>query len=203
MLAVTGGKGGVGKTTTTLGLARALGRRGESVVVVDADRDLPNLARMADVPTDRTTDPSPHRPTGVPDPVVPSVRILTAPRERAATRRLLRTLDGRPGRVLVDCPAGAGRDAVTPLALAARSVVVSTPAPADVRDAAKSVAMARTLDAPPVASTLTGRDDSVTALERVLPTPCIAVPRAETPLETASVTERYRELSECATLRNG
>ncbi|MDZ5813368.1 P-loop NTPase, partial [Halorubrum sp. AD140] len=47
MIAVAGGKGGSGKTTTTLGLARALSRRGAPVVAADADWDLPNLARLA------------------------------------------------------------------------------------------------------------------------------------------------------------
>ncbi|MFW6000490.1 MAG: AAA family ATPase, partial [Halorubrum sp.] len=39
MIAVAGGKGGSGKTTTTLGLARALSRRGAPVVAADADWD--------------------------------------------------------------------------------------------------------------------------------------------------------------------
>lgn len=47
MIAVAGGKGGSGKTTTTVGLARALSRRGAPVVAADADWDLPNLARLA------------------------------------------------------------------------------------------------------------------------------------------------------------
>ena len=47
MIAVAGGKGGSGKTTTTLGLARALSRRGAPVVAADADWDLPNLHRLA------------------------------------------------------------------------------------------------------------------------------------------------------------
>ena len=47
MLAVAGGKGGSGKTTTTVGLARALARRGASVVAADADWDLPNLTTAA------------------------------------------------------------------------------------------------------------------------------------------------------------
>ena len=47
MIAVAGGKGGSGKTTTTLGVARALSRRGAPVVAADADWDLPNLDRLA------------------------------------------------------------------------------------------------------------------------------------------------------------
>lgn len=47
VIAVAGGKGGSGKTTTTVGLARALSRRGAPVVAADADWDLPNLSRLA------------------------------------------------------------------------------------------------------------------------------------------------------------
>ena len=49
MLAVAGGKGGVGRTTTTLGLAAAAARVGYAPVVVDANRDCPDLARRATV----------------------------------------------------------------------------------------------------------------------------------------------------------
>lgn len=44
MLAIAGGKGGCGKTTTALGVAAALPGR---PVVADADWDLPNLHRLA------------------------------------------------------------------------------------------------------------------------------------------------------------
>lgn len=46
MLAIAGGKGGVGKTTTALGLAAALPGQ---PVVVDADRDMPDLHALAGV----------------------------------------------------------------------------------------------------------------------------------------------------------
>ncbi|MFC6733023.1 MULTISPECIES: ParA family protein [unclassified Haladaptatus] len=49
MLAVAGGKGSCGKTTTTLGLARALARHGHDVVAVDTDTAMPNLHAVADV----------------------------------------------------------------------------------------------------------------------------------------------------------
>lgn len=58
MLAVAGGKGGSGKTTTTVGLARALARRGASVVAADADWDLPNLTAAASETADRVATPA-------------------------------------------------------------------------------------------------------------------------------------------------
>ncbi|ESP89504.1 nucleotide-binding protein, partial [Candidatus Halobonum tyrrellensis] len=59
MLAVTGGKGGTGKTTTTLGLARALDGR---TLAVDADWDLPDLHALAGV--DRAWPDAPEGASG-------------------------------------------------------------------------------------------------------------------------------------------
>lgn len=44
--AIAGAKGGCGKTTTTIGLAEAVGRTGRTALAVDADRQLPNLHVM-------------------------------------------------------------------------------------------------------------------------------------------------------------
>lgn len=49
VLAVGSGKGGVGKSTLTLGLARALARRGQTVAILDADLNGPSQAQMAGV----------------------------------------------------------------------------------------------------------------------------------------------------------
>lgn len=56
MLAIAGGKGGCGKTTTALGVGAALpGKQ----VVVDADWDLPNLHRLAETYLSGTDIPRP------------------------------------------------------------------------------------------------------------------------------------------------
>ncbi|MFC5973143.1 MinD/ParA family protein [Halomarina salina] len=202
MLAVTGGKGGVGKTTTALGVARALGRRGEEVLVVDTDRDLPDLARTAGVDTVRSDVTDPDATASRQDPHSTSVRILTAPRDRTEARRLVEGVAGRRERVVLDCPAGSGRPAAVPLRAADRSVVVSTADPASLRDASKTVALARTLGAPPTATVLSGCDEPPHAVERLLPTPVVAVPDACDPLDAVGVTSRHTELSEIVTLRN-
>ena len=49
VIAVGSGKGGVGKSTLTLGLARALTRRGRKVAILDADLNGPSQAQMAGV----------------------------------------------------------------------------------------------------------------------------------------------------------
>lgn len=82
MLAVAGGKGGSGKTTTTVGLARALVRRGASVVAADADWDLPNLTAAASETADRTAA-SARETAGAPTAVVGAMR-STSPLGRSA-----------------------------------------------------------------------------------------------------------------------
>ncbi|MCG7499138.1 MinD/ParA family protein [Vibrio sp. Of7-15] len=46
VIAVTGGKGGVGKTNVTLGLALSMARQGKKVMVLDADLGLANIDVM-------------------------------------------------------------------------------------------------------------------------------------------------------------
>lgn len=202
MLAVTGGKGGVGKTTTALGVARALGERGEQVLVVDADRDLPDLARTVGVdatrPTSTALGPTPG--TAVPD--WSSVRVLTLPRDRHRSTTVLDELADRPERVVVDCPAGAGRAAATPLRVADRSLVVSTAAPASLRDAAKATAMAETLGARPTATVATRCSTPQTDIGRLLPTPVLPVPTVRTPLSAKLTRRSHRKISERVIIRN-
>ncbi|WP_430505818.1 MinD/ParA family ATP-binding protein [Haloparvum sp. PAK95] len=58
MIAIAGGKGGCGKTTTALGVGAALPGR---PLVVDADWDLPNLHRLAAVYQDGEGDGTPSQ----------------------------------------------------------------------------------------------------------------------------------------------
>lgn len=208
MLAIAGGKGGCGKTTTALGLARALARLGERPLVVDADLDMPDLHHRAGVDRApglaRAADS--RRPAGVAQRArrFAGVDVLPAGDADAATAASVFDRLGNTERpVLLDCPAGAGPDAVGPLRVADRSVVVSTPEERSLRDAAKTAAMARQLDAAPALIVLVRSDGRVDPgalfdCERVAHIPELPEP----PLETKESASRYLQSAKTVTKRN-
>ncbi|TKX55191.1 cell division inhibitor MinD [Halorubrum sp. SP3] len=185
MMAVAGGKGGSGKTTTTLGLARALSRRGASVVAADADWDLPNLARLAvEADSDPVESGSPADVRGArsvadavreaepirPDRSEPTVLAAPDSARSVDARATFDALDGvtpEGAPVLLDCPAGASPDVAAPLRAADRALIATPLRRAALRDAAKTAAIARRLDCPPVGTVVIGETsvpDRVAAL---------------------------------------
>jgi septum site-determining protein MinD len=157
MLAITGGKGGCGKTTAALGVARALVKRGVDPLVVDADTDCPDVHLFADVDREPTWDALGEAAVVEHvcqrSPSVGDVAVLPAGGESSCTRALARAKQW-PGPVLVDCPAGAGPDVAAPLRVANRTLVASVAEAASLADAAKSATVARRLGAPPAATVL-------------------------------------------------
>lgn len=146
MLAIASGKGGCGKTTTTLGLATALAAERRAVQAVDLDVDMPDLHVLAGV----------DRPPKVPpdDPAVdrcrrapgrPGVYVVPAPTADCArpVDRILETLPPRP--TLLDAPAGAGEDLARSLAVADQCLLVTTDRPEAIEDSLKTATIAREL----------------------------------------------------------
>lgn len=201
MLALAGGKGGCGKTTTTLGLAAALDG---PVVVVDTDCAMPNLHALAGVDRNPTlvdvslADDSPHtddESAGSGDPLAaigqrypedPSVSIVPAPPQSSdvdlgtALTRLAAETDAP---VLVDCPAGAGPDAATPLRVADGTLLVGTLCAPGLRDTAKTAAMSRALGTPVHGAVLTRTRLAPASVTRLLDCPVAAsVPRGREPV---------------------
>jgi len=157
MLAIVGGKGGCGKTTTALGLARAFVREGETPLVIDADCDMPDVHHVANLRRRPDWDPF-DATTRLQDAVrsgdrFPGVRILTVERRDAVHDVLERAVDWS-GPILVDCPPGTSPDTVRPLRHADSALVVSTDQPACLEDATRTVRTLRQLNVPPAGSVL-------------------------------------------------
>lgn len=154
MIAIAGGKGGSGKTTTALGLASALVSMGREPLVVDCDCDMPNAHHLADVDStggvDDVADGATLEGAMAHSTAVPGVRILTAgSRERIASA--LSRVQQWHGDVLLDCPPGIGPDAARPLRHAAGCLLVTTDQPQSIEDTLTTARTARELDAEPLA----------------------------------------------------
>jgi len=179
ILAVAGGKGGVGATTVAYGLGAAL-----DAVVVDGDlgmADLPDARGpdLHDVLAGRAAPVEAVREGG-PVALLPCGRTLAGARA-ADGRRLpgvLAAVAAEYGRVVVDCPAGMGADAGLPLLAADACVLVTTADAGAVADAVRVRALARELDAglAAVALNRAGDDPPAERVRRALGAPVVAVP---------------------------
>ena len=196
MLAIAGGKGGCGKTTTTLGLAAAYARRRRRPLVVDADRGMPNCHLYAGTRGSGGVDAvaAGDDVASVAEPAarVPGVDVLAGgdadPRDYLG--RLPR---GRP--VLLDTAAGASADVGHVLAAAEASVVVTTAAREAIEDGMKTAALSRTLGTPVAAGVLVGTDAATDGVERALGASVTPIPSAEDPLASSPVATAYDGLA--------
>lgn len=154
MIAVAGPKGGCGKTTTTLGLAEAFGQSGVPTLIVDADRQLPNLHLAAGVDREPTIGSlsvgSKLKDHAQRHPENPKVRILPAPKadEKVDFKSTLEKLNSDSVQILIDCPAGVGPDAVEPIVAADKVIVVTTNTEQSFNSAQKTINTAERVGSP-------------------------------------------------------
>lgn len=197
MLAVAGGKGGSGKTTTALGIAAALVGRRRHPLVVDCDLDAPNLHVRAGVPRDPGVNAAPSTETAHESPVVPGVDVV--PAGAADPEALAAALDDLPTDrpVLLDCPAGASEAAVRPMRAADACVVVGTPGRESIEDALKTTAMARAVGTPVRAIVVSRSHSTPAGLAEATSAPSIPVPPVANPLSDADAVAAYASVADC------
>jgi ATP-binding protein involved in chromosome partitioning len=161
ILAVGAGKGGVGKSTTAVNLAVALGRKGARVGLMDADVYGPNIPQMLglsgqpEVSDERKMVPAQAYGVKVismgmlvpPDQPV----IWRGPMLHGAVQQFMREVAwGELDYLVVDLPPGTG-DVSLSMAQSvpvAGAIVVTTPQGVSVADVRKAVAMFRQLNIP-------------------------------------------------------
>ncbi|WP_277552589.1 MinD/ParA family ATP-binding protein [Halobaculum limi] len=201
MLAITGGKGGTGKTTTTLALARALAATGTAVTCVDADWDLPDLGALAGGPRrcSAAADTGPPHEATFTAPDADGVEILPAPADpmaRDPERRLRAVAGGVDRETVVLCPAGTAPDAVAPLRVATAAILVTEPCAASLRDAARTAAMARAVGTRVAGAVVTNARFVPDGVEAVLGCQVLAcVPYADSPLDSETTAAAYRDVA--------
>ena len=152
-IVITSGKGGVGKTTTTVNVGAALAKRGKRVVLVDADIGLRNLDLVLGVEKRIVFDiveviegRCQLRQALIRDKRFESLHMLPAAQTRekesiseeqmkAVIVELAETADF----VLIDCPAGIEHGFRSAVAGATEAIVVTTPEVSAIRDADRVV----------------------------------------------------------------
>ncbi|MFB6086576.1 MAG: MinD/ParA family protein [Halodesulfurarchaeum sp.] len=198
MLAVTGGKGGSGKTTTALGLAVTLSNRRREPVVIDADVDMPNLHIRAGVGDGGLTTLAAGatiEEASTESDRYPGVSIVGATPGTDLEAALCRVVTDRP--VILDGAAGASERAVTPLRHAEQAVVVTRETPASITDTVKSVRMSRAVSTA-VTGVVVSRAESVSReVRNTLGTgPVHAVPTVDRPVSNDRARHAYDEIVE-------
>ena len=160
IIAVASGKGGVGKSTTSVNLALALKERGLSVGIMDADIFGPSLPMLTGLDAKPETKDKVIQPLEAHGLKLMSIGFLIdvdqpvvwrGPRVMGATQQLLKDVAWGPLDVLiVDMPPGTGDVQLTMVQQAPLSgaVIVSTPQDLALIDARKGLAMFQKVDIP-------------------------------------------------------
>jgi septum site-determining protein MinD len=152
-IVVTSGKGGVGKTTTTANLGATLAKRGQRVILVDADIGLRNLDLVLGLEKRIVFDivevaegRCQLRQALIKDKRFESLSILPAAqtREKDAISEeqfaaIVEQAAEQADYVLIDCPAGIEAGFRNAVAGASEAIVVTTPEVSAIRDADRVV----------------------------------------------------------------
>lgn len=196
MLAVAGGKGGAGKTTTALGLAASFAAAGREPLVVDADCDMPDLHLRAGTALDPGLDVVVERGLGraiQQSPRAPGVAVVSAG-TRSAVGPAVERLREWQGPVLVDCPPGFARQLGAVFEAVDRTVLVTTDREQAVEDAVKTAAVARAVGAEPSGLVVRATERGSRVAHAFECAASVRVPCVAEPLSAPRVRDGWRRL---------
>lgn len=191
-IGILAGKGGTGKTTTSINLGAALNYFGKDVIVVDTNLTTPNIGLHLGVPVvpinlhhvlqgkNRITEAVYMHPSGTK--IVPagiSVKDLRYS-QAEKLKRVLLGLKGLTEFVLLDGAAGLGKEAIGGIDAADELIIVTNPEMPAITDALKTIKLAQQMGKEVlgvvVTKTKTGYDDvSLKNIETMLDIPIIGV----------------------------
>lgn len=191
---VTGGKGGVGKTSVAANLAVALGRRGRRVLLCDFDFALSNLHLCFGLEPERTLEDFLAGRCALAQCLLESEGVTLLPAasgaaelarpdsaRRASLWRGLRELSARFDLVLADSAAGIGPDVLAFAAVADYVLLVTQPDPAAMADAY---------------GLLKGLSQFAAERRLTVPTPELLVNAAASPQAAQAVAERLASVAQ-------
>jgi flagellar biosynthesis protein FlhG len=149
IMALTSGKGGVGKTVLSANLAAALAQRGQRVLVLDADLGLANLDVVLNLYPKVTLHDVFTGKVALEDAILPApggFSVLLAcsglveysrltPEVRDQLQRIIETLAPRFDHILLDTGAGISDVVLYAVSLADDVLVIATPEPTSMTDA--------------------------------------------------------------------
>jgi septum site-determining protein MinD len=157
-IAIISGKGGVGKTTSTINIGQALTKRGKQVLLLDANLMTPNLAlNLGMVNPKGTLNKFLRKEKGIKDvtylhesgisviPASPSYSEFQKTNVQNISK-VFDHLDNTTDFVLIDAPSGLGMEVNEVLKHCDEVLVVATPTHSSVMDALKSLQLAKAHD---------------------------------------------------------